>query len=199
MILTLKNALPNIGVVGRKRAGKDEVAKVLVSEFGYQRVGLADAVKEHMLLLDPYVMTWQGVMWRLSEVVRAFGWERAKDEFREVRRLLQRYGTDVVRKHFGENVWVDTMTRKVAELNERGIPVVIPDVRFPNEADAFRTSSRHQLIRVTRPGLADLGDTHESELHADTIPVDFEVINDGTIEDLTQQVLAVVDTVRGVA
>lgn len=181
--------LPNIGVVGRKRAGKDTIADHLVQNYGYVRVGLADPVKELALVLDPIVHA-EGETARvvhLSEIIAERGWERAKDEIPEVRRVLQAFGTDVVRKRFGDSAWIDLALAKVRELNAQGVAAVLPDVRFPNEGTAVRLAAAGQLIRVMRPGLST-EDNHDSERYTDTIPVDVELSNDGAVQDLLKRV-----------
>ncbi len=196
--------LPNIGVVGRKRAGKDTIADHLVQNYGYVRVGLADPVKELALVLDPIVhaegetgydhgyggelVTFPTARTvHLSEIIAVRGWERAKDEIPEVRRVLQAFGTDVVRKRFGDSAWIDLALAKVRELNAQCVPAVLPDVRFPNEGKALGLAASARLIRVTRPGLSTT-DNHDSERHTDTIPVDVELSNEGTVQDLLKRV-----------
>lgn len=206
--------MPNIGVVGRKRSGKDTIAQYLVKHHGYARVGLADAVKEMALILNPIVHAEADTEYDygyggevvaipaakpvyLDTVIREMGWEDAKDRFPEVRRILQTLGTDVIRNNFGTSAWIDIMLRKAEELNARGVPVVVPDVRFPDEANVFRHTINDRLIRVARDDPRFIQDDHESEQYADTIPVDFEIDNNGSLEDLREEIEAVIRRVRG--
>src|SRR5205823_4107649 len=80
-------------------------------------------------------------------------------------------------------------------------PVVITDVRFPNEVEAVRrygraesTSSIGAIVRVTRPGLPET-DLHISETALDGLVADFPVMNDTTLEALDAQADAVARTV----
>lgn len=93
----------NIGIVGRKRSGKDTAAQALVDKLGYVRHGLADPLKAAALKLDPYVhfSCEHGLGFRLSEVVEVHGWEDAKDVFPEVRQVLQRLGDEAGRQVHG--------------------------------------------------------------------------------------------------
>src|ERR1051326_2875992 len=98
------------------------------------------------LAVDPLVLidvddplgSWSAVR-RLSTVVEAVGWDKAKEN-EDVRRFLQRLGTDGVRNHLGDNIWVDSLFRRLESYEEPSArtKVVITDVRFPNEADAIR-------------------------------------------------------------
>lgn len=163
-----------IGVSGRKRAGKDAFASRLIEAHGFVRVAFADPLRDFALALDPYI---DGSR-RLSTIVGSVGWEYAK-EFPEVRRTLQRIGTEAGRKVLGESVWVDLAMRKAAAA---GANVVITDCRYPNEAEAIHAAGGI-IVRVDRPGI-DLTDAHPSEVAMDDWPFDARVINNGTIQGL---------------
>src|SRR5690606_41536721 len=62
--------MPLIGIAGKKRSGKDTVAKAL-EPFGFQRVGFADELKQMALEINPMI---PGDT-RLRGVVKDFGWE----------------------------------------------------------------------------------------------------------------------------
>jgi len=164
-----------IGVSGRKRHGKDTFAARLVEHHGFTRVAFADPMRQMALALDPIIS--EG--WRLSALVEAFGWEEAKAN-PEVRRTLQRLGTEAGRGVLGDGIWVDTAMRHARKLGGR---VAFTDCRFPNEADAIRDAGG-QVIRVNRPAFPDDGDPHPSETALDRYPFDDLVLNDGTVDDL---------------
>jgi hypothetical protein len=169
---------PIVGLIGKKRAGKDSVASVLTEGFGFVRYAFADPLKASLLATDPCVpLIGSRVTVRLSEMVERVGWEAAK-EFAEVRRLLQAYGV-AVREHVNPSVWLDaTMCRVMDE--ER--PVVITDVRFPNEADAIEAAGG-VLVRVHRPGLPD-DDRHVSETALDDRLCTWHIANEGGLPEL---------------
>lgn len=163
-----------IGVSGRKRSGKDSFAERLTTAHGFTRVAFADPMRELALALDPLIS--EG--WRLSELVDAFGWEGAKEN-PEVRRTLQRLGTEGGRKVLGENIWVDTAMTTAHAI---GGPVVFTDVRFPNEAQAVKRAGG-VVVRIERQGLP-AGDLHSSETAMDDWLFDFIVHNDDTLDAL---------------
>lgn len=165
-----------VGVAGRKRSGKDTFAERLVSEHGFTRVAFADTMREVALALDPLVGF--STATRLSELVGSIGWERAKLH-PEVRRTLQRLGTDAGRNILGEGIWVDAAMRKVGAIDG---PVVITDVRFPNEVDAVLKAGGN-LVKIERPGSAP-SDPHPSETALDDYPFPIVIQNSGTVEDL---------------
>lgn len=173
-----------IGLAGYAGAGKDTVAGFL-AEAGYQAVAFADPVYEGVLALDPLVPV-NGQVWRVSDIVDEFGWDRAKRSYPEVRRLLQRYGTEAGRGVHGENCWVDAAMRRVGQLGDR---VVLTDVRFANEADAVLAAGG-QVWRVNRHGVGAANE-HVSEHALDGWHgFSWHVWNNGSLAELRACVLA---------
>lgn len=193
---------PLVGLMGKKRAGKDTFAARLVEAHGYTRVAFADPLKEAALGLDPLVKIevdeaglfrdadgYLGYLApmtsrlgdftpRLSEVVEALGWEKAK-EVREVRRTLQNYGVAI--RGIEPDFWLDVALRR-AEATPG--PVVITDVRFPNEAEGI-LGRGGVLVRISRPS-TETPDPHPSETALDDFPANYEVVNESTLDDLRQ-------------
>jgi hypothetical protein len=179
-----------VGITGKMRHGKDTAAEAFVKHHGFVRVAFADAVKEAALALDPIVDfdPVLGTFDRLSEVVAGLGWEEAK-EIPEVRRILQRIGTEVVREVVHPRGWLMAWNRKVAELADQGVRhIVVPDVRFRNEAD-YVTQLGGRVIRVVRPSLPDSVDNHASETEQDDIEADLTVVNEGSAEEFQRRLL----------
>lgn len=177
-----------VGLIGKKRSGKDSFAQTLV-ERGVKRFAFADPLKEAALHLDPLIEypTWadwiepkteETADWyvdRLSTLVKEYGWEAAK-EFPEVRRTLQNFGVAI--RQIDEDFWLRTTLDKA-----KAAPLaVITDVRFPNEAEAIFTSGG-VLVRIERPGL-DSSDTHVSETALDNFIVPVTITNDGSLAQL---------------
>ncbi|MFB8071119.1 deoxynucleotide monophosphate kinase family protein [Streptomyces californicus] len=151
----------NIGIIGRARAGKDTAGQWLVKNRGYRRIGFADPLKEAALKLDPIIddgnVGYSFNAMRLSELVRGYGWERAK-EIGDTRRILQELGAAV--RATDEDFWLRAAMKRVMEANEVGVPAVVTDVRYPNEAASLKRAGFH-LVYIERPGVEQL--VHESE------------------------------------
>lgn len=191
---------PLVGLVGRKRAGKDTVAGRLIHAHGFVRVAFADPIRAVLLDLDPilpptsypgHLASIQPI--RLRRYVEALGWEKAK-EHPEVRRLLQTLGTEGLRTHVDPDIWLRAGMARASCWEHR--PVVITDVRFENEAEAILRVGG-ALVRVTRPGRPSDGDEHVSETELDDWPCDAEVVNSGTLGELFEAVDKVVSTLTG--
>ncbi len=177
-----------IGITGKKRHGKDTAAEAFVKHHGFFRVGFADALKRAALALDP-IVRFDGVLWlRLQDVVDDIGWESAK-EISEIRRILQRLGTEVVRDTVHPDGWLMAWQHQVDSFGNAGVEnVVVPDVRFLNEA-AYVRKLGGRIVRVVRPDLPESGDGHASEIEQDQIEADLTVVNEGSVESFQRRLL----------
>ncbi|MFD9442149.1 hypothetical protein [Streptomyces sp. NPDC060001] len=183
----------NVGIIGRARVGKDTAGKWLVDNRGYRRVGFADALKEAALKLDPIIddgnVGYRFSAMRLSEVVGGYGWERAK-EIGDTRRILQELGSAM--RAVDPDIWLRAALKKVQEANDSGVPVVITDVRYPNEAESLRRAGFH-LVYIERPGVPQFD--HESEGALTGSDADFHTVNDGAISSLHTALEAVMEDI----
>jgi hypothetical protein len=185
-----------IGMSGFARAGKDTVANGLVDCYGFQRVAFATKLKEMMLALDPLIMVTVSSRWgaaemptRYSDYLDEYGPEKSK-EHPEVRRLLQVFGTEVMREQFGSDVWID-LALDGKSLDEDW---VITDARFLNEARAVKDRGGY-MVRVNRPGV-EPPNLHASEVEMIDYPFDYVIENDGTLADLTGKVMDMMEDLR---
>lgn len=164
-----------VGLCGKKRSGKDTAGLYLVETYGFERHAFADPMKEAVYALDPMIRIGRGHM-NLQTVVDELGWDTVK-QMPEVRRLLQRFGTEMGRTLWGEDFWVDRAFARV----DLGADTVFTDVRFDNEDAAIRRRGGI-TIQIERPDTDTDDDAHASEV------IDFTpryiVVNDGSIEDL---------------
>ena len=118
---------------------------------------------------------------RLQDIINANGWDYSKNNIPDVRRLLQRLGTEAGRDILGENIWVDTAFSRVSSDK-----IVVTDVRFPNEVAGIR-SRGGTVVRVERPRVGPRND-HPSETSLIGYNFDIFINNDGTLEDLHRKV-----------
>lgn len=182
----------NIAIAGRKRSGKDTAAAHLVEEFGYVRHGFADPLKDAALKLDPIIEhIYMGHRagcpvlepYRLSELIADDGWEEAKDSYPEVRRILQRLGDEAGRQVHGEETWIRNLLRRAEASNAEGHPVVVPDVRYPNEAELLREAG-FLVVRVDRPGYGSPTPGEHASERVERLAVDQVIVNDGSLHQL---------------
>ena len=166
-----------IGLSGYARSGKDEVAKVLVEEYGFTRVAFADKIRELLYETNPIVDT----HYRLQSLVDAYGWDEVKRR-PQVRELLQNVGVGA-RKVFSNEFWI---AQALSEIHFED-NWVITDVRFENEANRIKQYDNAQVWRIKRPGVEAVNG-HISEHNLDGYKVDMILKNEGTLDDLRELV-----------
>lgn len=179
-----------IGLSGYAGSGKDTVGARLVNKYDFERRAWADKLREVLYNLNPYVSSHK----RVQDLVPvgcfdSESWGQAK-EWKEVRELLQRLGTEAGRDTLWPDIWVDATMRSM----DVDTSYVITDCRFPNEAAAIVASGGY-LVRVNRPGFGPING-HSSETSLDYYTFDFVLDNEGTVEDLEDMVDDLVAGIR---
>ena len=178
-----------IGLVGFIGSGKGTVGDILVREQGYHKFAFADALKDAVasMFLWP-----RGLLEGDSNASRAFRervdvWWSHKFGYEVTPRLiLQKFGTEACREGIHDNIWIHILEKKIQGYDD----VVISDVRFPNEIDFVR-SAGGLIIRVKRgddPTPDELSKMHISETAWNKYDPDFVIHNEGTIDDLKENV-----------
>ena len=178
-----------IGIAGKKCSGKDTLADMLKNKAEEQGVimlrrGLADALKEEAA---DFLTT-------MTNIPKSHWLECMHGPFRpekeQLRLLMQWWGTEFRRKMWGENYWtgkLDEWIKQQTPLVGQTLCVVVPDIRFKNEADYVK-SQAGLVIRILRPETED-GDTHISETELqDTYAWGFTLHNSYDIPYLEHQV-----------
>lgn len=185
-----------VGVVGKKRSGKDTVAEHLIKNHGFQRYAFADPIKKAAMELFGFS---EAQMWG-SDIDK-----ETIDERWNItpRRMLQLMGTELfqfdIHKHLsekefnvGRDVWVKRFVYWYEEEKQKRIAanedfkVVISDVRFIHESKYIRHLDG-EVWRVNRPSVKN-EDSHASEMEMDTIESNITLINDSTLENLYSQI-----------
>ena len=124
------------------------------------------------------------------------------------RLALQLMGTEVLRNHFHEDIWLNSLEYRLRMRHQTDPCVVVSDARFQNELSLIKSMNGF-VIWVQRgemPEWYDIAKTsqtnavnrkimqtrynsvHESEWNWVGHSVDYIIKNDSTLEDLTQRV-----------
>ncbi|MDR6868731.1 hypothetical protein J2Y69_003355 [Microbacterium resistens] len=191
-----------IGLVGKKRTGKDTTARAL-AEHGYTPAAFADPLRDMALAIDPVVgADRRGDFIRYSDALATYGYEEAKERFPEFRRFLQRLGTEGVREVLGakyglrdligDDLWIVLAEQRIQAAD---IPLVFTDVRFPNEAALIERYG--DTVRIVRPSLPASTDEHPSETALDNYDTRETLVNDSTPEGLAATVDALLSRLKG--
>lgn len=208
-----------IGLVGFIGSGKDSVSRHFV-KHGFVRDSFAAPIKD----LCASIFGWP------RELLE--GHTAESREFRETtdifwtrklgidnftpRLALQLIGTDVMRNHFNEDIWLNSLEYRIHRANQHQ-GVIISDARFKNElklikrlngcviwvrrgelpewyndaAQANNGNAASKKIMQTR-----YRDIHESEWNWVGFECDHVIFNNGTVDDLEHAVLEIKKSIQ---
>jgi len=195
-----------IGVAGLAGSGKDTLADILVCDYRFVRIGMADPLKRFCReVLDFSVEQLWGSSERRNEPDSRYLNE--KNGYLTPRHALQRLGAEWGRQECYENVWVDYAIRMADSILEgegayhpefgldRDISplvppagVVIPDIRYINEIRAVH--AKGMVVKIVRPGVG-VQWQHSSETELGTVrddQFDYLFHNDGGIDEIPAKV-----------
>jgi len=178
-----------IAFVAGKQVGKTIASQYICQKYGYVKLSFADPLK--CALREIFGFTDEQLWGDQKEII---------DEYWGVspRSLMQLIGTEFFRlqmkehvPQIGDNIWLRVAQRKIQQFLNRGQMIVIDDVRFTNEADLIRQMGGF-LIRIDRPSVATIVDSHESEQQNKHIITDATIINDQDIETFHHKIDALI-------
>jgi hypothetical protein len=148
-----------IGIGHKKRQGKDTAANRLIDKHNFVRISWADSVKEAGRII--FGFTDEQLYGSLKET-KDFYWGFTP------RWALQKLGTEACRDNIDTDIWIKSAWLKINKIwkanPKQGI--VIPDVRFPNEADSILAGGGF-LWKVDRNIPLDEFSNHPSETALD--------------------------------
>lgn len=111
-----------------------------------------------------------------------------------LRSMLQTIGTNWGRKCVHSELWTKLAEQKALKALQ-SYSVIFDDMRFPNEFEMVKRNGG-KCIRIHRPGEGSRGDTSIGEGLLDNHEFDFNVYNNGTLQDLKQNVWYVADLIK---
>ena len=201
-----------VGITGFIGSGKDTVAKMLV-EKGAVQDSFASPLKDLCASVfgwDRHMLEGDTVASRDFRETADIYWTRKLgiDNFTP-RLALQLLGTDIMRTHFNQDIWLDSLEYRIRKNNPQDQIVVVSDCRFKNELDLIKQLDGI-VIHVIRN---DLPEWYETAVHANkgSVPAkhtmetrfasvhasewkwvgydfDYEISNSGTLQELQLQV-----------
>lgn len=154
-----------IAFTGLAGSGKSTAAQHLVKNNGFQRLRFAGPLKDMMRALGLTEAEIEGD--RKETPCELLGGKTP-------RYAMQTIGTEWGRDLIASDLWIRAFNAALAKVPE-GVPVVVDDCRFPNEADAI-VAAGGVLVRVVRPGAGAGAAGHSSE--GQQLPAVGEIQND---------------------
>jgi len=196
-----------VGICGLQGTGKDTIGSILVNKYGFKKLSYASALKDIISL----IFGWDREMME-GTTVESRKWREQVDKWWALRLnipnltpryVLQYFGTDLFRNHFHNEIWVAVVEKQLTQYKN----IVITDCRFPNEISILKKYNGF-LIKVSRgimpkwytdynnnlitsSTLENLN-IHPSEYSWINQEFKYEVINDGSIEDLEEKIFNII-------
>lgn len=170
-----------VGFAARKRNGKGVLSDILVMDYGYKKIAVADYLKKICCRIlacsleslnrwkdngtvfdDTPNLHWMSMVVSQETGIDVNNVEHELKgvEIVTVRTMLQVIGTDVIRK-FYPNWHSDCLRREIENIIADGGKVVVEDVRFPNEKAVIEECGG-EVFFVVRPTFMDVSN-HISE------------------------------------
>ena len=202
-----------IGIVGNIGSGKDTISHYLSQFHDFKQLSFASSLKDAVASVfgwDRELLegrTKESREWR--ETVDPFWSKRLSMPTLTPRWVLQQWGTDLVRKHFHDDMWIASLENKINQSNTN---IVISDCRFPNEIQTIRDLGGC-IIRVQRGPLPEWYEDAELAVQGSNIGInnlkikkihysewawigskfDIHIDNNGTVDELYGQLSDVVN------
>ena len=171
-------------ISGKARHGKDTTAEIigqLVNEKGLKSINLSfgSYIKEYTKKIS--------------------NWDGNEETKESVRGLLQQLGTEIIRAKIDNYFFINRIIQDIMVYSYYFDIITISDIRLLEEIEKLTERFDNSVtIHVFRPNLeTNLTATeqkHRTETSLDNFhDYDYELINDGTIEDLKEKIAVIVD------
>jgi len=159
-----------IGICGKARVGKDTAANYLAMKYCLDKYSFATPIRDMLLAIN---VDYTDETKELPHPV--FG--------KSPREMMQTLGTEWMRDQVDKNGWLNLAKERFL-CGPKGL--VIPDVRFNNEAEWIRENGL--LIYMHSKKVEEVA-THSSENGVQLVSnKDGVLVNDGSIQDLYDQI-----------
>lgn len=173
-----------IGLAGKKRSGKDTVARML-KEHGFVQSSFAAPIRSFVAsllgaTLDELEIEKEDPIALLDGVTP--------------RHMMQTLGTEWGRELIHPELWLRSWRMRYQRYLYIGVDVVVSDVRFDNEARIIEQLGG-VVVQIVRPGLPD-ADSHISETPLPENLIHGYLYNDSDMETLQQRVTDMLTTLQ---
>jgi hypothetical protein len=184
-----------VAFTGPAAGGKDSLAKRLMACFAKRGVTpahlkIATAIRSVAEILIPAATA--------AELATAEGKAKSYElrggsEERATGREVQQRVAQALRDGFHAGVWVSALEAQIEKLDAKVL--IVSDVRMPEELEwaKSRYDGRHFVVRICREAYPAA--QHTTEAFWDTFAADFEVRNDGGLDDLDRVAETIVNYV----
>lgn len=193
-----------IGLCGAQGSGKDTVANILISEYGFIKLTFASTLKDVVAILFSWPrdllegLTEESRLWR--ETIDDFWSEKLSIPNFTPRKALQMIGTDLFRIHFNNDIWISIVENKINTMlkNNPNTNIVISDCRFANEFSLIKQFTDSHIIMILREKNKSINKLYHSS-ETEWINYNFDAIlqNDNSIDDLKPNIKSILSSKFG--
>ena len=193
-----------IGLCGAQGSGKDTVANILISEYGFIKLTFASTLKDVVAILFSWPrdllegLTEESRLWR--ENVDDFWSEKLSIPNFTPRKALQMIGTDLFRIHFNNDIWISIVENKINTMlkNNPNTNIVISDCRFTNEFTLIKQFPDSHIIMILREKNKSINKLYHSS-ETEWVNYNFDAIlqNDNSIDDLKPNIKSILSSKFG--
>ena len=181
-------------IKGAKRSGKDTTADImlrLMQCYSATRLSFAEPMKEIMADTFDISLSELDALKNQQEPMN-YGFEidrGVREHTSNFRQILQRFGTEAMKKQFGDDVWAELLYNKI-----HSDITIVSDWRFKSELEYLKSKDDVKVITVEVVRVGQINkDTHISERDLDDVKCDFKLENiTGEMEVLECQVDAMI-------
>jgi hypothetical protein len=192
-----------ICIVGNIGSGKSLTADILKSNYGYEELTFAGPVKEIGLILGFDYLDLYGTQedklkinnfWGVSgrTFMQIFATNIMRNEFPKELNKYKSIQTETETKIKDINdktIWVRLCEKKIKEMLKKNKKILISDGRFPDEIEMIRELGG-KIIKIERKTNYEIN--HDSEKYVSSINADVYIDNNGTINDLINNIKQIV-------
>ena len=117
------------------------------------------------------------------------------------RQLLQDLGTELIRKQIDEYFFIKRILQDIDIYSRYFDVITISDGRLPEEFASIKVAYPETVtVHVTRPNynsrLSKKQKEHVTESLVDDIEYDYDIVNDGTLDDLQKKAIELVQMIE---
>tara|TARA_B110000305_G_C19373578_1_gene605770 strand:+ start:538 stop:1116 length:579 start_codon:yes stop_codon:yes gene_type:complete len=172
-----------IAICGYKRSGKDTIAEYLTKNYNYNHYKITDKLRKVVQLL----FNLNDNDYEKNKEINDTRWNTTP------RKIMQFIGTEVFQYKIQElipnisrNFWIKSLLSDelLDNINNNNHKIVISDLRFIHEYENLKQLNIPLVvIKVTNNKIKNI-DNHISETEHLKIPIDYEIENNDTLQQL---------------